>query len=118
MLATKDTGTTLTLSNACIFHRFAFFAIVIAIIVGASSSSEASVVIVRVIIRIIFGSVRHLRIIVFGVIVTLVFFSATGFRLWPFYLLLFGCRRATSEKVSKTKWFLCHFRLLFFQVNV
>jgi hypothetical protein len=32
MLTAEDTGATFTLSNAGIFHRFAFFAVVIAII--------------------------------------------------------------------------------------
>jgi hypothetical protein len=57
MLTAEDTGATFTLSNAGIFHRFAFFAVVIAIIVGI----------------IIFGSIRIVTII-FRVIVALVFF--------------------------------------------
>ena len=46
------------------------------------------------------------------------FFSATSLFLFGLFIFfLFGCRCATSEKVSKTKRFLCHFRLLFFQVS-
>ena len=119
MLTAEDTSTALTLGNACIFHCFAFFAVIITIIVRIVFFG--SVWVIAIIFGVFFG-VFFFRIIirvVFGIVVTLILFSTTSFRFFGFFIfLLFGCRRATSEKMSKNKCFLCHFRLLSFQVNV
>ena len=80
MLTAENTSTALTLGNACIFHRFAFFAVIITIIVRIVFFG--SVRVIAIIFGVFFG-VFFFRIIirvVFGIVVTLILFSTTGFR--------------------------------------
>jgi hypothetical protein len=83
MLTAEDAGATFTLSNAGIFHRFAFFAVVVIVGIILFGSIRIVIIIFRIIVAFVFFRVV-VTLIVFGIIFALIFFRATGFRFLAF----------------------------------